>query len=84
MTKLQVGDSVRVRSPKPSWRHISPDFTTVMDKYVGQTFTVTSIVDSYSGGKIVRLEGGRNVANYQWRLEWLESPSNPVQNGDLL
>ena len=85
MVNLQVGHSVQVRSPKPEWRDMHPNFTIEMDKYVGQVLKVARIIDRPGYYKGVYLEGTSGIIHYQWRLEWLSMSLNgTIQNGDLL
>lgn len=82
MVNLQVGHSVKVRSPKPEWRDMHPNFIRKMDEFVGQVFKVSQVINKFGGDKTVYLEG---TTSYQWRLEWLELTSrSTIQNGDLL
>lgn len=91
MVKLQVGDSVKVRSPKPEWRDIHPNFIEKMDTFVGQMFKVARIygtnvyLERIIDGTQRYREGTPEIASLQWRPEWLQLASNStVQNGDAL
>lgn len=92
MVNLQVGHYVKVRSPKPEWRDIHPNFIEKMDNFVGQIFRVYNVTDrttvyleKVTDGTQRYREGLPVIDSFQWRPEWLTlSLNGTVQNGDAL
>lgn len=92
MVNLQVGQKVKVKSPKPEWRDIHPNYIEKMDKFVGQIFKVAMVTDRptvylerITDGTQIYREGTPVIESFQWRPEWLQLASNNIiQNGDAL